>query len=71
VAEKSRWLCEIEGCEKGIATGHALYRTSPTGEGQKFRGRCAEHATPEQRGPEDEDVAGLIERENLKAGRAR
>ena len=33
--------CEFPGCNRGLATGHALYRTSP--KGQPFFGRCAEH----------------------------
>lgn len=36
-------VCAEEGCERGIATGHALYRISPKGPGQKFIGKCEEH----------------------------
>lgn len=33
--------CDHEGCENGIATGHALYRISLKGEA--FVGLCAVH----------------------------
>lgn len=34
-------VCDFEGCEKGIATGHALHRVSP--KPGPFIGLCAEH----------------------------
>jgi hypothetical protein len=33
--------CDHEGCDKGIATGHALHRVSP--KPGPFIGLCAEH----------------------------
>jgi hypothetical protein len=40
----TRMICDYEGCEKGpLTTGHALYRVSPKGPGQKFVGLCEEH----------------------------
>lgn len=36
-----RFVCAEDGCEKGRASGHALYRVSPKGE--LFEGKCAEH----------------------------
>jgi hypothetical protein len=37
----SRFICDRLGCHRGIATGHALFRTSP--KGQTFRGLCSLH----------------------------
>lgn len=37
------YVCDHEGCRKGIASGHALHRVSPTGPGQQFVGLCSEH----------------------------
>lgn len=39
----SMLVCAQEGCENGLATGHALQRVSPKGPGQKFVGKCDEH----------------------------
>lgn len=39
----SMMVCDYEGCENGIATGHALHRVSPKGKGQKFIGMCDDH----------------------------
>lgn len=36
-------VCDHEGCENGIDTGHALYRVSPKGPGKPFVGLCSEH----------------------------
>jgi len=51
--------CEIEGCGRW-----AIYRTSPKGPGQKFRGRCGEHMGAAIN-PTDRDVAGIIEDRNF------
>jgi hypothetical protein len=37
------YVCDHEGCDRGISTGHALHRVSPKGPGQQFAGLCAEH----------------------------
>lgn len=36
-------VCDYEGCENGIDTGHVLYRVSPKGKGQCFVGLCKGH----------------------------
>lgn len=36
-------ICAHEGCDRGIATGHGLYRISPKGRGEKFVGVCQDH----------------------------
>jgi hypothetical protein len=37
--------CREQGCGRGPATGHALYRTSPKGD--NFEGACDEHFSGE------------------------
>jgi len=59
----SNLVCAHEGCEKGVETGHALYRISPTGPGQKFVGMCEEHYDGEP-----DPVAKTFEEDNLKHG---
>jgi hypothetical protein len=54
--------CIKPGCERGIATGHALHRTSPKGE--EFVGACTEHASEYQ--ATVEPVAQIIEEENQR-----
>jgi hypothetical protein len=52
-------VCDYEGCTKGIDTGHALYRISPKGKGEKFVGLCEENYVGEP-----EPVAKIIEQAN-------
>ncbi len=54
-------VCAHPGCEKGIETGHALHRISPTGPGQKFVGMCGEHFQGEP-----DPVAQAFEDDNLR-----
>lgn len=37
----NRFTCKEKGCERSIANGDAIYRTSPKGE--LFEGKCEEH----------------------------
>lgn len=55
--------CEEPGCPHGPATGHALHRTSPKGEGQTFKGRCSDHMG-EAVDPVVADIVGAIEDRN-------
>lgn len=55
--QPSRYTCAKDGCERGVRSGHALYRTSPKGE--LFQGRCEEHFDGEP-----EPVAQMIEDRN-------
>jgi hypothetical protein len=70
-ARAARWTswraCSFPGCGRGLATGHALYRVSPTGPGHRFEGRCREHM-PAGWEPPENDVAGLVEARNLGRG---
>ena len=54
-------VCDFEGCERGIATGHALHRVSPKGE--PFVGLCAEHFAGEP-----DPVAAVVEQANRPRG---
>lgn len=54
-----RYVCTEPECERGRASGHALYRTSPKGE--LFEGRCAEHYG------DSDPVAQAIEDRNQEA----
>lgn len=56
----SRFTCDRMGCQRGIATGHALFRTSP--KGGPFRGLCSLHFKGEL-----EPVAKAIEDANQKS----
>lgn len=50
-------VCVEVGCSRGIATGFALYRTSPKGE--MFEGKCEEHFDGEI-----EPIAQMVEQRN-------
>lgn len=56
-----KMTCDYPGCERGIATGHALYRVSPKGPGKPFVGMCREHA-----GQPYDPVTQVFEDDNLK-----
>lgn len=53
----SSYTCADEGCDRGVRSGHALYRVSPKGE--DFAGKCEEHFAGEP-----EPIAQAIERRN-------
>lgn len=53
----SVYVCDAFDCERGVITGHALYRVSPKGE--RFVGLCEEHYAGEP-----EPVAKMIEERN-------
>jgi hypothetical protein len=62
-------VCDYEGCERGIDTGHALHRVSPKGKGQPFVGMCSEHyaGTPDPVAQVIEDANRAAERAVMKA----
>lgn len=57
-------VCDHEGCEKGIDTGHTLNRVSPKGKGMPFVGMCDDHYV----GPVDA-VAKVFQDHNQRARR--
>jgi hypothetical protein len=57
-------ICDHEGCDRGIHSGHALYRTSP--KGTPFVGLCEVHYAGEP-----DPVARLIEQSNQRSGDGR
>lgn len=66
MSEQKRFVCDYEGCENGIDTGHALMRVSPKGKGQPFVGLCEKHYAGRV-----DPVAKVFQDDNRRRGRGR
>lgn len=58
----SRFDCARPDCDRGVRTGHVIYRISPKGKGEPFVGLCEEHMAEDAIDPEVKAVADVFAR---------